>query len=147
MCTGWNFGEGQDRRRLPVLAAGRPRRDRLRDRAEHPHSGNNLRLRVRLYRKHVNHETRRNFQLDLFTPDDGHYEYSAVATNLPLGLSALWAFACGRGAQEKTFAELKGEFALDVVPTKHYAANSALYFLRPRESNSLLRRAEYGRRG
>jgi DDE family transposase len=68
---------------------------------------------------------RRNFQLDLFTPDDGHYEYSAVATNLPLGLAAVWAFACGRGAQEKTFAELKGEFALDVVPTKHYAANSA----------------------
>jgi hypothetical protein len=34
-------------------------------------------------------------------------------------------FACGRGAQEKTFAELKGEFGLDVVPTKHYAANSA----------------------
>ena len=84
-----------------------------------------LRLRVVLYRKHVHHETRRNFQLDLFTPDDGHYEYSAVATNLPLGLAALWAFACGRGAQEKTFAELKGEFALDVVPTKHYAANSA----------------------
>ena len=85
----------------------------------------NLRLRVVLYRKHVAHETRRNFQLDLFTPDDGHYEYSAVATNLPLGLAALWAFACGRGAQEKTFAELKGEFALDVVPTNDYAANSA----------------------
>jgi len=84
-----------------------------------------LRLRVILYRKHVAHQTRKNFQLDLFTPDDGHYEYSAVATNLPLGLAALWAFACGRGAQEKTFAELKGEFALDVVPTKHYAANSA----------------------
>jgi hypothetical protein len=83
------------------LAAGRPRRDRLRDRAEHPHSGNNLRLRVRLYRKHVKHETRRNFQLDLFTPDDGHYEYSAVATNLPLGLSALWAFRLrARGAGE-----------------------------------------------
>jgi hypothetical protein len=86
---------------------------------------NDLRLRVVLYRKHVGHETRKNFQLDLFTPDDGHYEYSAVATNLPLGLAALWEFACGRGAQEKTFAELKGEFALDVVPTKHYAANSA----------------------
>jgi DDE family transposase len=86
---------------------------------------NDLRLRVVLYRKHVRHETRKNFQLDLFTPDDGHYEYSAVATNLPLGLVALWQFACGRGAQEKTFAELKGEFALDVVPTKHYAANSA----------------------
>lgn len=86
---------------------------------------NDLRLRVVLYRKHVGHETRKNFQLDLFTPDDGHFEYSAVATNLPLGLAALWAFACGRGAQEKTFAELKGEFALDVVPTKHYVANSA----------------------
>jgi Transposase DDE domain group 1 len=85
----------------------------------------NLRLRVMLFRKHVRHQTRRNFQLDLFSPDDGHYEYSAVATNLPLGLPALWAFACGRGAQEKTFAELKGEFALDVVPTNHYSANSA----------------------
>ena len=30
-----------------------------------------------------------------------------------------------RGAQEKTIAELKGEFALDVVPTRDYAANSA----------------------
>src|SRR5436309_12712724 len=37
----------------------------------------NLRLRVMLFRKHVRHQTRRNFQLDLFTPDDGHYEYSA----------------------------------------------------------------------
>ena len=32
---------------------------------------------------------------------------------------------CGRGAQEKTLAELKGEFAFDVVPTNHYGANSA----------------------
>ncbi len=84
-----------------------------------------LRLRVMIYRKHVQHESPRNFQLDLFTPDDGHYEYSAVATNLSLDLPALYAFICGRGAQEKTIAELKGEFALDVVPTRHYGANSA----------------------
>ena len=58
-------------------------------------------------------------------PDDGHFEYSAVATNLALTPAALWAFMAGRGAQEKTLAELKGEFALDVVPTNHYAANSA----------------------
>ena len=32
---------------------------------------------------------------------------------------------CGRGAQEKTLAELKREFALDVVPTNHYGANRA----------------------
>ena len=34
-----------------------------------------------------------------------------VATNLALDLPALYAFICGRGAQEKTIAELKGEFA------------------------------------
>ena len=33
-----------------------------------------------------------------------------------LALPALFAFVCGRGAQEKTIAELKGEFALDIVP-------------------------------
>jgi hypothetical protein len=85
----------------------------------------NLQLRVMLYRKHVQHETPKNFQLDLFTPDDGHFEYYAVATTMALGLPALYAFVCGRGAQEKTFGELKGEFALDVVPTRHYGANSA----------------------
>ena len=84
-----------------------------------------LRLRVMIYRTHVAHESPKNFQLDLFTPDDGHYEYAAVATNLALDLPALYAFICGRGAQEKTLAELKGEFALDVVPTAHYGANSA----------------------
>ena len=85
----------------------------------------NLTLRVMLYRKHVHHKSPRNFQLDLFTPDDGHFEYGAIATNMTLRLPALFAFACGRGAQEKTIAELKGEFALDVVPTNHYGANSA----------------------
>src|SRR5881409_2087192 len=85
----------------------------------------NLQLRIMLYRKHVQHESPKNFQLDLFTPDDGHFEYYAVATNLPLSLPALYAFIGGRGAQEKTIAELKGEFALDVVPTRHYGANCA----------------------
>jgi len=84
-----------------------------------------LQLRVMIYRKHVAHESPKNFQLDLFTPDDGHFEYAAVATNTALDLPALYAFICGRGAQEKTIAELKGEFALDVVPTRHYGANSA----------------------
>src|SRR5919109_3003627 len=84
-----------------------------------------LRLRVMIYRKHVQHESPKNFRLDLFTPDDGHFEYYAVATNLPLSLPALYAFIGGRGAQEKTIAELKGEFALDVVPTRHYGGNCA----------------------
>jgi Transposase DDE domain group 1 len=84
-----------------------------------------LTLRVVVYRKHVGHETRKNFQLDLFSPDDGHFEYSAVTTNKALAPAALWAFIAGRGAQEKTYGELKGEFAFDVVPTHHYGANSA----------------------
>jgi Transposase DDE domain group 1 len=82
-------------------------------------------LRVVVYRKPVHHETKKNYQLDLFDPDDGYFEYSAVSTNLTLNAAALWDFMAGRGAQEKTFAELKGEWALDVVPTHHYGANSA----------------------
>ena len=80
---------------------------------------------LRVYRKRVHHRSPKNYQLDLFSPDDGYFEYSAVATNLTLTARALWYFAAGRGAQEKTIAELKGEFALDVVPTNHYGANSA----------------------
>ena len=44
---------------------------------------------------------------------------------MALSLPALYTFIGGRGAQEKTLAELKGEFALDVVPTRHYGANCA----------------------
>jgi hypothetical protein len=40
---------------------------------------------------------------------------------MPLSLPALYAFIGGRGAQEKTIAELKGEFTLDVVPTRYSA--------------------------
>jgi hypothetical protein len=35
-------------------------------------------LRVVVYRKPVHHETKKNYQLDLFDPDDGYFEYSAV---------------------------------------------------------------------
>jgi hypothetical protein len=82
-------------------------------------------LRVVIYRKPVHHPSRKNYQLDLFDPDDGYYEYSAVTTNLTLQAPALWDFMAGRGAQEKTYGELKGEWALDAVPTHHYGANSA----------------------
>ena len=84
-----------------------------------------LTLHVVLYRKRVGHPTRKNFQLDLFTPDDGHFENSTVTTNKMLTPAALWAFMAGWGAQEKTLAELKGEFAIDDVPTNQYGANSA----------------------
>ena len=84
-----------------------------------------MELPVVVYRRRVNHKTSKNFQLDLFHPDDGHYEYSVVTSNKHIGGVALWHFMAGRGAQEKTLAELKDGFAFDSVPTNHYAANSA----------------------
>ncbi len=82
-------------------------------------------LRVVLYRKRVRHRSRKNYQLDLFDPADGHYEYSAVATNLTFSTRRLWKFMCGRGAHEKVIGELKNGLAFDTIPTSHYQANSA----------------------
>jgi len=87
------------------------------------------RLRVVVYRTRVHHVTAKNFQLDLFDPDDGHYEYSAVTTNKTLGGAALWAFMCGRGTHEQVYGELKHGFAFGCVPTMRYAANSAWQIL------------------
>jgi hypothetical protein len=88
-----------------------------------------LRLRVVCYRKKGFHPTAKNYQLDLFSPDDGTYEYSAVATNLGLDPGGLWHFMAGRGAQEKTLAELKDGLAFGSVPTNSYGANSAWQWL------------------
>jgi hypothetical protein len=81
--------------------------------------------RVVVYRKRVSHQSRKNFQLDLYSPDDGHYEYSAVATNKSLQAAPLWHFMAGRGAHEKTYAELKQHFGFAAIPTNDQLANSA----------------------
>lgn len=86
-------------------------------------------FRVVIYRRRVARETAKNFQLDLFDPSDGHYEYSAVVTNKTLSGAALWSFMCGRGIHEKVYGELKGGFAFDCIPTMKYAANSAWQML------------------
>ncbi len=83
------------------------------------------RIRVVVYRKRVHHVPSKQFQLDLFEPDDGYYEYSAVATNKALKGAALWQFMCGRGIHEKVYAELKNGFAFDCLPSQRYQANSA----------------------
>jgi hypothetical protein len=83
------------------------------------------RCRIVIYRRHVRHETAKNFQLDLFDPNDGHYEYSAVVTNKAIGGPALWHFMCGRGTHEKVYGELKTGFAFASIPSMRYAANSA----------------------
>ncbi|MBW1688175.1 MAG: IS1380 family transposase [Deltaproteobacteria bacterium] len=83
-----------------------------------------MRLRVVIYRKQVSHRTRKNFQLDLYDPNDGHYEYSAFATNKKEGLGTLWEFMAGRGGHEKTLCELKQHLAFDTIPTNDWDANS-----------------------
>jgi hypothetical protein len=86
-------------------------------------------LRVVIYRKKVYHRARKNYQLDLFDPADGHWEYSATVTNKSLTGKNLWYFMCGRGSHEKAYGELKSGFAFDAVPSQHYAANSAWQIL------------------
>lgn len=82
-------------------------------------------ISVTIYRKKVRHRTAKNFQLDLFDPNDGYYEYSAVASQLGLTVANLWHFMGGRGNHEKTIGHLKSGLAFHTVPTNAYAANSA----------------------
>jgi hypothetical protein len=58
-------------------------------------------FRVVVYRKRVQHWTAKNFQLDLFDPSDGHYEYSAVVTNKGIGTSCV-AGVCMRKCTENS---------------------------------------------
>jgi len=64
-------------------------------------------------------------QLDLFSPDDGIYEYFVLHTNKKIEPKNLVEFYNGRCAMEHQIAEIKGEFAFDVVPTRHYQGNGA----------------------
>ena len=82
-------------------------------------------ISVTIYRKKVRHRTAKNYQLDLFDPNDGYYEYAAVASQLGLTVANLWHFMAGRGNHEKTIGHLKSGLAFHTVPTNAYAANSA----------------------
>jgi hypothetical protein len=83
------------------------------------------RLEVFVFRHRVRHQTRKNYQLDLFDPNDGHWEYSAIATNLAISGAALWQFMCGRGTHEQVYGELKSGFAFASLPSQQEHANSA----------------------
>lgn len=80
--------------------------------------------RVAVFRTHRDHAPVKG-QLDLFNPDDGYWEHSAVATNRSVGLSALWSFINGHGVQEKTTAELKSGLGYADIPTPDFFANTA----------------------
>jgi hypothetical protein len=53
----------------------------------------NLYLRVMIYRNHLKRETPKNFQLDLFTPDDGHFTALAIGTRRGQSLKAVEGLA------------------------------------------------------
>ncbi len=82
-------------------------------------------MRVVVYRKRVRHGPAKICQLDLFDPDDGYFEYSAIVTNKEVTGRTLWFFTCGRGTHEKVYGELKGGFAFDCLPTQRYHEGSA----------------------
>lgn len=85
--------------------------------------------RIVVFRKHVSGKSRKNFQLDLFSPDDGHYEYSMVATNKSVSERAVWDFMAGRGGHEKTLGEVKQHLAFGTVATNDWDANSTWQLL------------------
>lgn len=86
-------------------------------------------FRVVILRKKVHHRSSRNYQLDLFDPSNGYWEYAAIATNKPLGAAALRAFVHGRGTHEKVLGELKSSFAFDIQPSQRLMANSSWQML------------------
>jgi hypothetical protein len=85
--------------------------------------------RVVVFRKKISGKPAKHFQLELFQPDDGYYEYSMVVTNKPESDATIWHFMAGRGAHEKTLGELKQHFAFASVVTNDWDANSTWQLL------------------
>jgi hypothetical protein len=82
---------------------------------------------VFIFRKKVK-EPEKQFQLDLFSPNNGVYEYSAVVTDTKQwDAKELLLFVSGRSGQENSLSELKDDFAFGYVPTNTYQANSAYF--------------------
>jgi hypothetical protein len=80
---------------------------------------------VIILRKKV-HRNQKHYQLKLFSPNNGVYEYSAVVTdNKNWDPKELLLFVSGRSGQEGSIGQLKSDFAFDHIPTNTYQANSA----------------------
>ena len=85
--------------------------------------------RVVVFRKRISGKPARAFQLDLFQPDDGYYEYSMVATNKAVDERTVWLFMAGRGGHEHTIGELKSGLAFASVIAQDWDANCAWQIL------------------
>jgi Transposase DDE domain group 1 len=86
-----------------------------------------LEVPVVIFRKCItkNNLKPKTFQLDLFDPGDGIYEYQVIATNQELTAVNVMDFYNGRCGMEREIAELKMEYGFANIPTKSFLANSA----------------------
>ena len=66
-------------------------------------------------------------QLTLFST--GKYSYQVVVTNMKLTPLNTWRFYNGRAAVELIIKELKGNYPLGKIPTKHFSANEAYFHI------------------
>jgi hypothetical protein len=64
-------------------------------------------------------------QLTLFSL--GKYSYQVLVTNMKLTPLNTWRFYNSRAAVELIIKELKGDYPLGKIPTKHFAANEAYF--------------------
>lgn len=66
-------------------------------------------------------------QLTLFKI--GKYHYQVLVTNLPLRPLNLWRFYNARAGIELLIRQLKGDYALGSIPTRHFFANETYFHL------------------
>ncbi len=66
-------------------------------------------------------------QLTLFKL--GRYHYQVLVTNLPLQPLNLWRFYNERAGIELLIKQLKGDYALGSIPTRHFFANETYFHL------------------
>ena len=66
-------------------------------------------------------------QLTLFSM--GKYSYQIIVTNMKLTSLNTWKFYNGRASVELIIKELKGDYPLSKIPTKHFAANEAYFHI------------------
>ena len=66
-------------------------------------------------------------QLTLFK--FGSYHYQVLVTNLDLRPLNVWRFYNGRAGIERIIREVKGDYPLGKIPTRHFFANDAYFHL------------------
>lgn len=59
----------------------------------------------------------------------GRYSYQVMVTNMKLTPLNTWRFYNGRAAIELRIRELKGDYPLAKIPTKHFQANAAFFHI------------------